>query len=914
MLYAIVLLNQPEIRVIDRLINPLCMLLLVLGVSFHGESHASACGSATLITGLRTGPCTNSATTSFEVTSSGSISGGPEGVRNDSGGSITTFTNAGSIDGTSYGVKNNSGAAINVLTNTGTIRGGTASFFNAGVITTINNKQGASTALTYNGILPVNYNIIVTSTSVYGKLSASSVTNAPGTSGLTFGINNSSILTTERYLSVLSGLTSANISSSSLSGSYGDFIWSLVNASGSSTIWDLVVSVPSPAPTVLPDMSAGTSVLLSNVGVTVNPVFTGGSLILQNADRSSLAFSVTSAGGTIVSPTLGSATLSGVFSGAGGLTFSGSGTTVLTGANTYAGGTTVASGTLLIQGDSATGSGAVYVASGAQLMGTGTIAGALTVAGVLKPGQSPGYLATNATVTLQNGSVFQQDIAGVLQSSASSPVGASGYYAYLNVLNGQFVIDAGATLTPRLSNLFSASESGYDSSIYVPQLGDRFRIITSAQGISGRFTSVTQPAELAADTQFLAFYNMSHSNSVELLTTPLSYANTLAATTQNIQATAIALDQLVGLNQSGRASALQEQLLYATAEQRVGSLQGFVTGLAGEVHAASVAVLPQTTQRLQQALLARLSDLPLTTLPTVHPSGQPRLGVQNEQAATVQTVSDGKLWGEAAYQRGNRSGNEGGSGYSSNLYQAVFGSDFYSDAQQKIKLGAGVSLANTLVTANGGNSTLQQGALFVYGKMPVLDSYVLDAVASLGLSSADLSRSDVTGLTGGFKNKAVMGNDVLLSLGLSRSFSYESVGITPYARITYQHVNQNAYNEGNGPAALQIDRFSGNGVRGTLGVALSSLNKDPLRDTYTYRASIAVGAESQGLLNPSLNTTLANQSLVLTTPTAGTAFAQIGLYGTLRIDENIYAYAGLAGELRNAQTLYGGSVGLRIRF
>ncbi len=529
-------------------------------------------------------------------------------------------------------------------------------------------------------------------------------------------------------------------------------------------------------------------------------------------------------------------------------------------------------------------------------MGTGTIAGALTVAGVLKPGQSPGYLATNATVTLQNGSVFQQDIAGVVQSSASSPVGDSGYYAYLNVLSGQFVIDAGATLMPRLSNLFSASESGYGSSIYVPQLGDRFKIITAAQGISGRFTSVNQPAELAAGTQLLAFYNMSNSNSVELLTTPLSYANTLAATTQNIQATAIVLDRLVGLNQSGRASALQEQLLYATAEQLAGSLRGFVTGLAGEVHAASVAVLPQTTQRLQQAVLGRLGDLSLT-LPAAAPS-----------------VSKGKFWGEAAYQRGNRTGNDGGSGYSSNLYQAVFGSDFYSDAQQKIKLGAGVSLANTLVTANGGNSTLQQGALFVYGKMPVLVAYVLDGVASLGLSSADLTRSDVTGLTGGFNNKAVMGNDVLLSLGLSRPFSYESVGITPYARITFQHVNQDAYNEGNGPAALQIDRFSGNGVRGTLGVALSSINKDPLRDTFTYRASLAVGAESQGLLNPTLNTTLANQSLALTTPTAGTAFAQIGLYGTLRIDDNIYAYAGLAGELRNAQALYGGSVGLRIRF
>jgi outer membrane autotransporter protein len=910
----------------------------MLGLVFLADARASGCGIPTPISTAQTGPCGNLATTTFEVTSSGSISAGVEGVLNDGGGSFTTFINAGSIDGSAYGVKNNSGSSIGVLTNTGTITGGTG-IYNAGTITTINNRQGASTsALTYTGTLPVNYNIIVASTTNYGQLSASSVTNAAGTSGVTFGVDSSSVLTSFRYLSVLNGLSAGNISASSLSGSYGDFTWALVNASGSSTLWDLLVTVSNTSAPVLPDMLPSTGVLLSNVGVTVKPVFAGGSLILQNGDRSSLNFSVLSAGGTIVHPTSGSATLSGVFSGVGGLTFTGVGTTVMTGANTYAGGTTVASGTLSIQGSSATGTGAVYVASGAQLMGTGTIAGALTVAGVLKPGQSPGYLATNATVTMQKGSVFQQDIAGVQQSSASAGVGASGYYSYLNVLNGQFVIDAGATLTPRFSNLFSATETGYGSSVYVPQWGDRFTIITAAEGVSGRFTMLTQPAEMAADTQLLAFYNMGNSQSVELVAAPLSYANTLAETTQNISAASGVLDRLVGLSQTGTSSSVQEQLLYATAAQRAGTLPGFVTGLAGEVHAASVAVLPQTTQRLQQALLARLGDLPVSLpavgasallnigltpsgsaspllgLPNANVSSNPLVNPQNGQAAVGQAVSDGKLWGEAAYQRGDRSNNGGGSGYSSNLYQLVFGADIYSDPQQKMKFGAGVSLANTWLAANGGNSTLQQGALFLYGKMPMLDEYVLDGIASLGLSSADLSRSDVTGLSNGFKNKAVMGNDVLLSLGVSRAFAYDGIGLTPFARVTYQQVNQSSYNEGNGAAALELGRYSGNGVRGTLGVALSSLNTEPLRDAYTYRATIAVGADSQGLLNPTLNTTLAGQSFVVTTPTAGAVFVQLGVYGTLRLDDNIYAYAGLASELRNAQTLYGGSLGLRVLF
>jgi hypothetical protein len=211
-----------SLPVVYRFFSVLGALWIALVLGVPGKSFASGCGSATLVTSSKTGPCTNSATTTFEVTGSGSISGGAQGVRNDSGGSITTFTNAGSIDGSSYGVLNNSGASIVVLTNTGTITGGTG-INNAGAITTINNRQGASTsALTYTGILPVNYNIIVASTTNYGQLSASSVTNAAGTSGLTFGVDSSSVLMSNRYLGVLSGLTLANINSGSVSGSYGD--------------------------------------------------------------------------------------------------------------------------------------------------------------------------------------------------------------------------------------------------------------------------------------------------------------------------------------------------------------------------------------------------------------------------------------------------------------------------------------------------------------------------------------------------------------------------------------------------------------------------------------------------------------------------------------------------------------------
>jgi autotransporter-associated beta strand protein len=680
---------------------------------------------------------------------------------------------------------------------------------------------------------------------------------------------------------------------------------------------------------------SGTSVGLSSIGITANPVLAGGALVLLNADSSGLSFAITSAGGTIQSPASGSAALSGVFSGTGGLTFTGTGTTIMSGANTYAGGTTVSSGTLSVAGGSPTGTGDVFVASAGTLMGTGTIAGNSTVSGVLKPGNSPGYLSFTKNLTLNAGSTYQQDIAGSVQANSATPVVASGYYSFVTV-GSQLVINSGATLTPRLSNLFSANESGYGSAIYVPALGDRFRMVTATGGISGRFSTLTQPSELASGTQFIAFYNVNGSNSLDLAVTPTSYSSTLSSSTTNAREVANVLDQILGVNKTGTATAAQDSLLYSVAGQTVASLPGFAQALSGEIHAASAATLPQATQRVQQAVLARLGDFPMPptqlngaginplssgVITGNNPSGLPTANVSSNPAVhpntaniTSAAITDGRAWGEIAYQRGERSSNSGGNGFNSNLYQIVTGVDAYSNAELGLKLGGGLALSNTTVSATGGNSTIQQGSLFVYGKMPVLKDYVLDGMASVGMSSTNLSRNDPTGYTGGFSSKAVLGNDALVSVGLSRGFEYTGLRVIPYARVTYQYVGQNSYDEGSGAAALNITRFSGSAARGVIGVAAGSLNKDPLKDEFTYRANIAVGADTTGLLNPTVNTTLGGYSSNVTTATAGSAFVQVGLYGTVKITDNAYAYAGVSGEARSGQTLYGGSVGLRMTF
>lgn len=108
-----------------------------------------------------------------------------------------------------------------------------------------------------------------------------------------------------------------------------------------------------------------------------------------------------------------------------------------------------------------------------------------------------------------------------------------------------------------------------------------------------------------------------------------------------------------------------------------------------------------------------------------------------------------------------------------------------------------------------GSSTVQQGGLFAYGKMRVRADFVLDAIASIGLSSSDISRNDITDLSSSFRNKSVSGNDALIGLGLSRAFETSNLSITPIARVTWQVVTQSGVD---GTAKMSNNTFAYAGI------------------------------------------------------------------------------------------------------
>jgi hypothetical protein len=160
------------------------------------------------------------------LVNSGTVSGGV-------GGAAGTGGVGGSSGSSAPGIYVASGAT-STITNTGTITGGSGSYGiqNAGTISTLNNAQAG---LTYTGILPTNYNIIVNSASSFGTFSATSFSGST-----TFGIS-SSTLAAGTYASVISGLAAGNLAGG-LTGTSGGYNYSLGLHSGSLTIWDLIVS------------------------------------------------------------------------------------------------------------------------------------------------------------------------------------------------------------------------------------------------------------------------------------------------------------------------------------------------------------------------------------------------------------------------------------------------------------------------------------------------------------------------------------------------------------------------------------------------------------------------------------------------------------------------------------------------
>ena len=336
--------------------------------------------------------------------------------------------NTGGISKTNAGILVLSGSGNTfsggVTLGQGTLRVGNNSALGTGAFT-INSgtfaSDGAAARTITNGVT-MGGNATLGDATGTGALTLSNVNLAQATRTLTVGNNTTIAGVISNGGATAAGLTKAGSGTLTLSGantysggtlvSGGRLVGDTRSLQGVITNNAAVTFDQSTNGTYASALSGtGSLVKSGNGSVTFSGAnsYSGGTMVSGGAlvgDTRSLQGAITNtAAVTFNQTTNGSYT--GLMSGTGGtLTKSGNGTVTLTANNTYTGATTIGGGRLVVNGSQ--GSSAVTVASGASLGGSGTV-GALTVSGLVAPGNSIGTLSAGNT-TFNGGGSFELEI------------------------------------------------------------------------------------------------------------------------------------------------------------------------------------------------------------------------------------------------------------------------------------------------------------------------------------------------------------------------------------------------------------------------------------------------------------------------------------------------------------------------
>ena len=456
------------------------------GINVLGTSIATISNSGNIFGGTVGIGVNASNINSLANTASGKIySTSGVGINMAWGRTISSLDNSGEIYGATYGVYSQGG--IGTLTNTGAIYGGSnpgifIASWGSGTITTLNNAQGSSnthSALTYSGVLPNNYNIIVNSTSAFGQLSASSISGST-----TFGINSSSTLAANTYSSVLTGLLSSNITNySSIHNIWNNFNsqykWQLVDGANSTT-WGLQVALRATNMT-----AAGSPYYTVNLGSTVNPVFDGGTLIVSAAGSVTPSFTIMANNGTIDQNGVAS-TFSGVISDAvsgtpGSMTTTNSvsgGLVTLSNDNTYTGTTTVNTGATL----ALSGTGSIAASSG--VVDNGTLDISATTSGAIINAISGSGAVALGTKNLSIANAAG-NLSGVVGGTGGLNItGGSQTLSGANTFSGGVQVQSGAALSIASSNALGSGALALIGSATVPATLNITDTTTIANAIS----------------------------------------------------------------------------------------------------------------------------------------------------------------------------------------------------------------------------------------------------------------------------------------------------------------------------------------------------------------------------------------------------------------------------------------------
>ncbi len=411
--------------------------------------------------------------------------------------------------------------------------------------------------------------------------------------------------------------------------------------------------------------------------------------------------------------------------------------------------------------------GNVFVEANGRAEGSGQIAGNIEVRGTLAPGNSPGVLTVNGSVTQFAGSTLAIDIDG------ARPGNGAGFHDQINLVGAGSVFTAAGSVAPILRGITGAANNDF-----TPEIGQTFEIVTAQGGIAGRFDTIAQPAAgLPGNSRFDIIYRR---NAILLAVTPGSYAALMSPSgIRNRVAAGTALDTL---RDTAGGTPAATTLFAGLAGLNGAALGTTIEQLAGGVHASAVDATLAGLRGVRGDLIARIGR------------NAPAGGAGGRTG----------LWGNVRGQQLDVGQDRTSAGYRVNGLAFAAGADRrLSDA---VTVGLAASYAENDLAQNGfGTGSTRSYHAHGYGSWQGRRAYVA-AAASIGIDDYAINRT-VALIDGGARMRADTDG---VSLGFDVEAGYAlttgKVAVTPIIGVSYDRLTRDTVSErGNAAVALRFD-------------------------------------------------------------------------------------------------------------
>lgn len=589
----------------------------------------------------------------------------------------------------------------------------------------------------------------------------------------------------------------------------------------------------------------------------------------------------------------------GSLTGSPQLTKQGTGTLTLSGNSSVTGATSVEAGTLNVTGSLR--SGSVMVANSGTLSGSGIIIGAVTNAGTLSPGASPGILTVQGSVANSAGSQVRVELNG------AAPGNGEGFHDQIRVTgaSGQFV--AAGMLNPVTRGFVEATASPF-----TPSIGQGFTIVTAAGGISGSFAGLSQPTSgLPSGGRFDLIYRP---DSLRLVVTPVSYATMTGLTGNqgNIAAAIQALRPVAG-NRPGEDRADLFDALYQTDPD---TLPAAFDQLGGAIQADMATALLDTGRLFGSMLAQRATAMRDASLAA---DMTPMAGIAQTGNGSSRSVAgaggDGggvtRIWARAVAGFGDHASRNGVAGFETSTGGFTSGIDM--TAAPSLDLGVSFGYFRTDVTgdADGDGGDIDLFALAGYGSF-TKGGYFADGSVAVIMGEDDSHRS----IRFSTIDRRARGGAETSGISSSLAFGYrwldDDVVIEPSLSLRQGSVRRGGFVEtGADDLGLTLTRAgadslrSGVGLRAAWGYRQGALQVEPeVRLRWEHEFQDRAGFANASLLDA---------PMTLHSAQTGRDAAILGTGLVARLDERLDGFAGYDLERRRGASLQMVTAGVRYR-